>query len=144
MVESGDAAQAAAGGIGRDEASAMPPSVSTYATGIFERNGIDGLHREAMRLLETMETASSLYREGSVARTILVDLDDHRMRAEHAHATRAAAWLARELDAMQKKILRAQKIADPCGRASLVLHTSREHWDRYDSYQGFLDAYKQA
>lgn len=126
------------------DAARMPEGLSTYARGLAERQGLDGLHREASRLLETMETASSLYRDGSVVRTILSDADIHRQRVDYAYSTGAADWLAWELDAMQAKILRAQKVADPCGRAALVLHTSREHWDRYDSYQAYRDAYAPA
>lgn len=116
----------------------MPDDVSPYARGISERHGLDGLHSEAKRLIHKITVASSLYRDGTVKR-ILAKADGAEKRVKEAVRQDNGIWLARELDALQAIVVEAQRLADPNGRASLVLHVDEDKWDRYSSYAAYLD-----
>lgn len=117
----------------------IPADVSNYARQIAIHKGIDGLRNEAARLLRKIETASSLYRDGQV-KAVLHASDPAAGRIAGLAARNDVGGICRELDALQTRIVTAQRMADPWGKASLVLHTSEEHWDRFDSYQAKLDS----
>lgn len=122
---------------GSDE---LPATVSKYARGIAELHGLPGLEREARRLVHKIKTAASLYRDGAVKRELAVDAAVEK-RIDHAVATESVGWLASELDSLQARIVSAQRIADPHGLASLVLHTDEQNWTRYASYAAYLESY---
>lgn len=113
-------------------------SASTYAQGVFERHGIEGLEREIDRLLEKMTAARDCYRDGPVRQ--LLDVDPERARIAVQRGRGDATSLALELDGLQARIVEAQGRADPCGRASLILHVDKDKWDKYQSYQAYIDA----
>lgn len=119
----------------------MPASTaSRYARNVFEKDGLEGLEREARRLLHKMRTASSLYRDGTV-KALLTPIDDVERRVDHAVATGGVSWLCMELDDMQRRIVAAQAIANPGGLAALVLHTDEDKWTRYDSYTAYRESF---
>ena len=121
--------------------SVLPDDASAYVRAVFANGGIAGLGREAERLLHKMRTAASLYRDGRV-KAILTPIADVEARVERALAAGDLTSLAVDLDLMQSRILEAQRLADPCGRASLVLHTDEAKWDRYDSYAAYLRSFE--
>jgi hypothetical protein len=118
----------------------LPDDASQYVRNVVEQGGMAGLEREARRLLHKMRVAASLYRDGAV-KAILTPIDDVERRVDHAVATGGMSWLAMEIEGMQRRIVAAQGIADPGGRAALVLHTDEDKWERYDSYAKYRESF---
>jgi len=115
----------------------VPSDASAYVRALAETKGLEGMEREARRLLHKITTAASLNRQGQM-RTILSPSDGMARRVDDAVASRSMAWLARELDSMQARIVKAQEIAHPDSITALVLHTDEEHWPRHPSYSAYL------
>lgn len=117
----------------------LPEGLSTYARQIAQRLGVEGLNREAQRLIHKIRTASSLYRDGAV-KNILGAHEPISARVKRMTDRGDIAGLATELDHLQSRILAAQEKADPFGMASLVLHCSEEKWDAWPSYAAYMNA----
>lgn len=116
-------------------------SVSTYAKGVFARHGIDGLKREADRLLHSLETASRHYYAGQTL-DLMAGTAEYRRRVEIQHGRGDATSVALELDGLQSRVVQIQRQMDPHTKAALILHVDADKWDRYPSYQAYLDSFR--
>lgn len=119
----------------------LPDTASEYTRNVLANGGLAGMEREAERLLHKMRTAASLYRDGRV-KAILTPTDDIAVRVSAAAARGDVAALAADLDIMQARIVQAQALADPGGRAALVLNAPEREWERYDSYIAYRESFK--
>lgn len=119
----------------------MPADVSLYARNIAEHLGVRGLAKEARRLVDKIETAASLLRDGTAVKIMLAPNDPMGKRIDHSERVNDVVALAREVDLLQDRIVKAQRASDPFSRTSLVLHTDRKNWERYDSYVAYLDRF---
>jgi hypothetical protein len=119
----------------------LPDTASQYTRNVLANGGLAGMEREAERLLHKMRTAASLYRDGRV-KAILTPTDDIAARVSAAAARGDVTALAVDLDIMQARIVQAQALADPGGRAALVLNAPEREWERYESYIAYRESFK--
>lgn len=113
-------------------------SASTYARGVFQRHGIEGLVQEAERIMHSMDAARAHYHEGSTKQKL--ETSAVRKRIDIQFKRRDVTSLALELDGLQSRIVDAQQSVDRHSKASIMLFTDQDKWDRYPSYQAYLDA----
>lgn len=123
-------------------------SASTYARNVFDRHGIDGLVREIERVMRKLDAAYAAYHDGST-RQLLKISDTNLLKTRGVKARVAvqikrqdATSLALELDGLQSRINEAQNQIDRCSRASIMLFVDEDKWDKYPSYQAYLESFR--
>ena len=114
-------------------------ATTRYVGKILDRDGVAGVATEARRLVRKMEAAASCYRDGAVKEMLATRGVAERLA--RMEAADDAAALAHEVATLSETIVTAQRKADPAGKASLILHTSEEWWERFPSYSAYRDSY---
>jgi len=119
---------------------AMLNGCSRYVRVVACSHGIQGLQREAQRLVRKLRAArEACGHEHRVLEEALYIEESVDVRIAHLVACNDLPGIGHEVDRLLERILRGQRLVDPRTKAALILHTSSEHWERWPHYQAKLD-----